>query len=162
MSIVGGSCLRSSPARFPVTRSPGAPYRSHPLSKIMHMKKIYLLLVVGIGSGCMQAQMLPHLDEALTLRSLSEEGDQQRKDVSAVNAAFDKLLAAVESGDIKKYRTQGDVMNAFGPPITVKDIVIDGKTLKVCLYRYAIQKEAKKRVYLYFNTKGHLVRWESL
>ena len=107
-------------------------------------------------------QMLPYLDRALVLRSMDEEKDAQDKLVFDVNAGFDKLLAAVQSGDIKKYKTHKDIVSAFGPPVLTKDITADGQAIKQCLYRYAIQSKSPKRIYLYFNAQERLIRWESL
>jgi len=121
-----------------------------------------LLLLVLFFSGCAQAQMLPHLDEAMALRSFGAEKDRQHKYVRNADAQFDKLLAAVQSGDIKKYGTKENIVKAFGEPILTRDIVIDGLPSTYCLYRYAIASKAKQRVYLYFDNKGLLVKWEQI
>ena len=110
----------------------------------------------------MQLQMLPYLDQALLLKDMGDEKDAQDKYVLNANAGFDKLLAAVQSGDIKKYKTREDITRAFGEPVLIKDITADGQPLKQCLYRYAIQSKAKQKVYLYFDAQGHLTRWETL
>ena len=120
-----------------------------------------LLLSVLFFSGCVQVQMLPHLDEALTLRSFSAEKDRQHRYVRDADAGFDKLLAAVQSGDIKKYRTKENIVNAFGPAVLTKNIVVDGQPLMQCLYRHAIGPKAKQKVYLYFNARGQLTHWET-
>ena len=123
---------------------------------------IGLLLFVLFFSGCVQAQMLPHLDEALTLRSFGAQKDEQHQYVRDADARFDKLLAAVQSGDIKKYRTKENIVKAFGEPILTRDIVIDGLPSTYGLYRHAIGSKAKQKVYLYFNAQGQLTRWEAL
>ena len=106
--------------------------------------------------------MLPHLDEALTLRSFSAQKDEQHQYVRDADARFDQLLAAVQSGDIKKYNTKKDIVRAFGEPVLTRDIVIDGLPSTYCLYRYAIASKARQRVYLYFDNKGLLVNWEQI
>ena len=126
------------------------------------MMPLVCVLMVFLLSGCMQMQMLPYLDQALVLKDLSAEKDRQNKYVFDADARFDKLLAAVQGGDIKNYRTQDDIAAVFGAPIATKDIIIDGKTLKQCLYRYAIQSKSPKRIYLYFDARGQLNHWESL
>ncbi|MDO8675761.1 MAG: hypothetical protein Q7K71_06585 [Candidatus Omnitrophota bacterium] len=120
------------------------------------------LLLVLFFSGCVQVQMLPHLDEALTLRSFSAQKDEQHQYVRDADARFDKLLAAVQSGDIKKYNTKKDIVRAFGEPVLTKDIVIDGLPSTYGLYRHAIGSKAKQKVYLYFNAQGQLTYWESI
>jgi len=120
------------------------------------------LLLVLFFSGCVQAQMLPHLDEALTLRSFSAQKDEQHQYVRDADARFDQLLAAVRSGGLQKYKTYGDIVHVFGPPVLIEDIVIDGLPSTYCLYRHAIASKAKQKVYLYFDNKGLLVKWEQI
>lgn len=119
-----------------------------------------LLLPVLFFSGCVQAQMLPHLDEARTIQSFSAQKDEQHQYVRDVDARFDQLLAAAQSGEIKKYRTKENIVNAFGPAVLTQNIVVDGQPLMQCLYRHAIGPKAKQKVYLYFNAQGQLTHWE--
>ena len=126
------------------------------------MMPVVCALVVFLFGGCVQMQMLPHLDQALVLRSMDEEKDAQDKYVHDTDAQFEQLLAAVQSGDIKKYKTHKDIVSAFGPPVVTNNIAADGMEFKQCLYRYAIQSKSPKRIYLYFNAQERLIRWESL
>ena len=126
------------------------------------MNGLFLLIIVIVSAGCMQLQMLPYLDQALVLQDFSNEKDGQQKFVNNTNATFDKLLAEVQNGMIKNYKTQEDVRKAFGPPIIAKDITADGQPLKQWMYRYAIQSKAKQKVYLFFNAQGRLMHWETL
>ena len=120
------------------------------------------MTVLLVFTGCVQVQMLPYLDQALTLQSFSAQKDGQHQYVRDVDARFDKLLAAVQSGQIKAYNTKEDIVKAFGEPVLTKDIVIDGLPSTYCLYRHAIGPKAKQKVYLYFNAQGHLTHWETL
>ena len=121
------------------------------------------MTVLLVFSGCVQVQMLPHLDEASTLQSFSAQKDEQHQYVREADVRFDKLLAAVQSGDInKKYNTKKDIVKAFGEPVLTKDIVIDGLPSTYCLYRHAIGPKAKHKVYLYFNAQGQLTHWETI
>lgn len=121
-----------------------------------------ILLLVLLLSGCFQMRMLPYMDQGLTLQDLSNEKEAQGKHVAATDANFDKLLAAAISGDIQKYTTESDVIKAFGPPIASFPIEEQGKTLKRSLYRYAIQSRGPHKVYMYYDTEGRLVRFESI
>ena len=125
------------------------------------MNKPFLVLTVFF-SGFVQVQMLPHLDEAMTLQSFSAQKDEQHQYVRDADARFDKLLAAAQSGGLQKYKTYGDIVHAFGPPVLTQNIVVDGQTLTQCMYRYAIASKAKQKVYLYFDNKGLLVKWEQI
>lgn len=124
------------------------------------MNSFLLLIMVISFSGCVQVRMLPHLDEASTLQSFSAEKDGQHRYVHDADVRFDKLLAAVQSGDIKKYRTKENIVNVFGPAVLTTNVVVDGQPLIQCLYRHAIGSKAKQKVYLYFNAQGQLTHWE--
>jgi hypothetical protein len=121
-----------------------------------------LLAMTLLFSGCMQLKMLPYLDQALALQAFGKEKDAQHKYIKNADAKFDQLLAALESGDIQKYKTQKDVIKTFGPPLLAKNVAIDGKDLKQALYRYTIQNKGPKKAYLYYDQQEHLVQWESL
>ena len=111
-------------------------------------------------SGCAQLQMLPYLDQALLLKDFGREKDEQHVYVNNIDAQFDNMLAAVKSGEIQKYKTEQDIIKAFGPPILVKTVDFDGKRLKQCLYRYAIAHKGPHKIYVYYDPSGHLMRFE--
>jgi hypothetical protein len=126
------------------------------------MRKSGILILIFLTAGCMQLQMLPYLDQALTLQALGREKDEQNKFAKNVDAKFEKLLAAIDSGEIKQYKTQKDIIRTFGPPILAHDDQIDGKPVKRVLYRYAIQSQGPKKVYLYYDPSGQLMKWERI
>ncbi len=107
-------------------------------------------------------QLLPYLDQALVLQEFGAEKDRQQKFVTNVDGNFDKLLAAANNGEIKKYKTQKEIVEVFGDPVLIKEVVIDGQTFQRALYRYAIQSKGPKRLYLFFDAQGNLMRWESI
>ncbi len=120
------------------------------------------MIVLFVFTGCVQVQMLPHLDEALTLRSFGAESDGQHQYVRDADARFDQLLAAAQSGGLQKYKTYGNIVHVFGAPVLTQNIVVDGQPLTQCMYRYVIASKAKQKVYLYFDNKGLLVKWEQI
>ncbi len=124
------------------------------------MARTILLLILSLSaSGCMQMKMLPHLDQALVLKDFGDDKDAQHKYVASVDGKFDELLVAIKSGGISKYKTEKDVVEKFGPPVFCTTAESEGKTVKQCLYRYAIQSKSPQRVYLFYDQNGGLVRF---
>jgi hypothetical protein len=120
----------------------------------------WVLLI--ILAGCSQLQFLPYLDQALLLKEFGQEKEGQHRYVQAVDANFEKLVAAIGSGEITKYKTKKAVVTAFGPPLFAKMVAVEGRELEQCLYRHAIQAKSPGRVYLYYDRSGLLVKSERL
>lgn len=125
------------------------------------MLRALLCIFCLVLSGCTQLQFLPYLDQALTLKEFGAEKASQHKMVNDINARYDQLAAAVSSGDISKFKTEEDIVKAYGPALLISDVDIDGKSLKRSLYRYAVIRQAKDKIYLYYDNQGNLVKWES-
>jgi hypothetical protein len=121
---------------------------------------IQILVVLGL-SGCTKLKLLPYLDQALLLQDFGQEKTQQQKIVDNTNALYDKLTAAIQSGDIAQYKTEKSIIKAFGQPVLSREQALDGKALKQSLYRYSILRTARDKVYLYYDPQGKLVKWES-
>ena len=122
------------------------------------LRRIILLAVLLPGlSACTQLQFLPYLDQALTLKEFGEEKKAQHQYVRDVHASFDKMLAAIDSGDNKKYKDEHAILHDFGQPI-IAHKNSDGS--EQWLYRYAILRQAKQKAYLSFDSKGNLIKWE--
>ncbi len=119
------------------------------------------LALLGMMSfnGC---KTVSHMDELLLLKELSEEQKEMGEEVKLTDAHFDSLVKAVESGDILNYKDQDAIKETFGPPIFIESVVQKGATYKRWLYRYSVQFFDSKKVYLYFNAAGKLIKWESL
>ena len=126
------------------------------------MNRLFLLVIVIVSAGCFQLQMLPYMDQALVLQEFGAEKDRQQKYVTNANAAFDKLLAEAQSGTIKNYKTQDDIIKAFGPPVLSKDVMVNSQLFKRNMYCHAIVSKAKQKVYLFFDAQGNLTQWEIL
>ena len=119
-----------------------------------------ILIIVVLLAGCTQLQMLPYLDQALILQEFGREKDGQHKFVDNTDAKFDQLLADIKSGAIAKCKAETDIIKTYGSPILTVDAAMDGAVLKRSLYRYAIQRKGPKKVYLYYDKQGSLVKFE--
>jgi hypothetical protein len=122
------------------------------------MKKIVpFLLVMLLGlSGC---AILDNLDEISMLGDYSREKDNQHRLVQSINDHYDALSKVIAEGHIGNYKDESSFVHSFGDPILKKDWNDGGQRW---LYRYAIYRFAKDKVYVYFDRNGKMVKWEKL
>ena len=123
------------------------------------MKKraiVYMLMLLLGLSGC---AALENLDEVSTLGDYSREKDSQHRLVRSIDGYYDILTRAIDQGRIDRYKDQAAFVHAFGDPLLKKDLS-DGS--QRWLYRYAIYRLAKDKVYVYFDRGGKMVKWERL
>ncbi len=121
-----------------------------------------LAVLFLICCGCTQVQMLPYLDQVMVLKDFGEDKKSQDELIKKIDAGFDRLLKAIADGKMDKYKTQRDVINAFGPPIISEPEVVDGKIYTQALYRYAIQSKSPDKVHIFYDKDGRVAQWESL
>ncbi len=121
------------------------------------MKIKILLMAACLGlSSC---TILNNLDEISTLGDYSREKDAQHKWVKLTTRHYEALTAAIDRGEMGRYTDQASVVKAFGQPILKKDLS-DGS--QRWLYRKAVYKYAKDKVYIYFDHGGNVIKWERL
>jgi hypothetical protein len=127
----------------------------------------YLMLICLGLSGC---AVLDNTDELATLGSYSREKDAQHRLVKSINDHYDALAKAKmpNCSDFEKlgycegpnnYPDEASFVRSFGEPLIKKDMG-DG-TIR-WLYRYAIYRLAKDKVYVYFDHHGKIIKWERL
>ena len=121
------------------------------------MKILAICLLATLSGGCAK---LTHLQELLTLKAYSDEQEGQAEYVKEQDARFEKLLAAVNSGDIENYFTPEQIIKTFGDPVFRREAEREGQVLEVWLYRYAIRFFDSDKVYLYFDDENRLKDWE--
>jgi len=120
--------------------------------KIAH----YLVLICLCLSGC---TILENLDELSLMGQYSREKDTQHRLVKSINDHYDALINVIAQGHIGDYKNQSSFAHSFGDPIHKKDLNDGGQRW---LYRYAIYRFAKDKVYVYFDRSGQVVKWEKL
>lgn len=121
-----------------------------------------LLLLLPCWMGCTQMQMLPYLDQIMVLQDLANDKAAQEKLVKKIDTDVDRMLVAMKSGKFAQYKTERDVIKAFGPPIISEQEVVEGKIYTQALYRHAIQQTSLQKAHLFYDKNGNLVRWELL
>jgi hypothetical protein len=116
----------------------------------------YLLLVLLCFCGC---TILENIDEISILGDYSREKDSQHRLVKTINDHYDALSKAIEQGHIGDYKDKASWGYAFGDPLLKKDL--SGGTQR-WLYRHAIYRLSKDKVYVYFDRSGKMIKWERL
>jgi len=114
------------------------------------------MLLCASLSGCV---ILENLDEVSILGDYSREKDDQHRLVKAIDDHYDALTKAIDQNHINDSKNEADFLHSFGEPIQ-KKYLSDGK--ERWLYRYAIYRFAKDKVYVYFDHDGKMVKWERL
>ena len=124
----------------------------------MKLEKIipYLLLAVLGLSGC---TIISNSDELYMLGDYSREKDNQHRLVKSINDHYDALTKAIDQKAINEYKDEAAFVHSFGDPILKKDLSGGGQRW---LYRYAIYRFAKDKVYVYFDRNGKMIKWEKL
>ena len=107
-------------------------------------------------SGC---NALSNLDELSVMGDYSREKDNQHRLVKSIDDHYDDLVKIISQGHINGYKDKASFINSFGGPIFKKDLGLRGERW---LYRYAILKTAKDKVYVYFDRDGKMIKWEKL
>ena len=124
----------------------------------MKIRKIFscLVFVFLCLSGC---TIVSNIDQITTLQGYSNEKEAQHRYVKGIKDHYDALARVIDQGHINDYKNQASFVHSFGEPILKKDL-IDGT--ERWLYRYAIFRLAKDKVYVYFDHHGQIIRWERL
>ena len=122
------------------------------------MKKIvpYLLMALLGLSGC---GILSNLDEISVMGDYAREKDDQHRLVKSINDHYDALTKAIDQKVINEYKDEASFTCSFGDPILKKDLSGGAQRW---LYRYAIYRFAKDKVYVYFDRDGKMIKWEKL
>jgi len=113
-----------------------------------------LILMLLVCTGCSKIQ---YLDQALTLKGYSDERDAQNAYVKRHDALFEKMLVeARRPGAFRSYDGKAAFVRAFGDPVFCRP----AGELEECLYRRIVKPSESRRIYLYFNAREELARWE--
>jgi len=110
-----------------------------------------------IFNGCAK---LAHMQELLTLKAMSDNGDEQRRFVEAQDSRFETLLEKVKNNQLGEYSSRKSIFRAFGEPIFTKQVQRNNQTQEQWLYRYATKFFDSPKVYLYFDNTGKLIDWQ--
>jgi hypothetical protein len=117
------------------------------------MRPFVLLFLLAFAS----CAKLEHLQEALTLKDFSDEGEATAAWVREQDRRFDDLVSWVKAGkgDFSPYEKQDDFVRRFGRPVLIKDATGNGRPLRSWLYRYQTKYSGPK-VYVFFDAQDRM------
>ena len=121
-----------------------------------------LIIALLVCCGCTQVQMLPYLDQVMVLQDFGADKKAQEELIGKIDAGFDRMQKTIADGTITRYKSEKDIIKAFGPPIVSEQEVVDGKTYMKALYRYAIQNKGPHKAHIFYDKRGLIVKMESL
>jgi len=111
-------------------------------------------LILFFVSGCF------FLPESLkTLKSVGDSQDEIEVYLTKQIELFNKLLIDLENEDLKLGISKINLIYIYGEPILSKNVIEPPGGVKL-LYRHPTEYFQSDRVYLYFDQKDNLVRWE--
>ncbi len=116
-----------------------------------------IFLSVLFLSSCTKLKYLPQL---LTLKDLANEQEQLNQHVEEADKKFQNLLQAIKTDTIRVYANQKGIIEAFGDPVLIEDVVGHTKASVEWMYRYSTQFFTSEKVYLYFDSSKNLIEWE--
>ena len=122
----------------------------------MFRKIILVYCFLIFISGC---AILEHKDQLLTLKSLGDDQDRQKKFIERQEKNFKLLLSDIEKGALKKGTTRRQILSRFGEPISIKEIGDDPMFLEQFTYRHPEQFFGSEKVYLFFDKNQALAEW---
>jgi hypothetical protein len=117
-----------------------------------------VLLFTGLAlPGCAK---LSHLEQLLTLQDYSNNNEDKQRFVEKADKRFEALLQEVKAGRLTRAMRQEDIRKAYGSP--VYEQIIDGgnDARTLWMYRPQLDSAGAEKVYLYFDERGALLKWE--
>lgn len=123
------------------------------------MKYFAVVLMLLLFSSC---AVVPHLDEALTLKEYSDDKDAQAADVVERDRKFEELVSFIKNGDsLQAWSKKADFVAKFGEPVLTKSVSLpDGQIEDRLLYRHAMKYFDGPKVYVFFDETGLFKRVE--
>jgi hypothetical protein len=119
-------------------------------------RAVPIVLMLLVFSGC---TILENLDEISTLGNYSREKNAEHALVKSIDDDYDALVRVIAQGKIDGYEDMASFTHSFGDPILKKDL---GGGTQRWLYRHAIYRLSKDKVYVYFGRDGKMIKWEKL
>lgn len=120
------------------------------------MRKLSILFILPfIFLGCAK---LAHMDELLTLQSLSDNQDAQKRYLEKEEQKFQNLLADVREEKLYTGQSKFNIISTYGKPILVSEVKDDPLIKEELMYRHPGQLFGSEKVFLYFDQRHRLVK----
>ena len=108
--------------------------------------------------GCAK---LAHLNELLTLKSVSDNQRQIQIYLEKQEKGFTKLKDDIKNNRLKQGQFKRSIISKYSEPVLIEKPEPENAGIKeILLYRHPTNYFKSDRVYLYFDESGRLVSWE--
>jgi len=123
-----------------------------------HLRKIIIVFACCVFfSGCAK---MKNLNQLLTLKDLADEQTRLNQHVKEEDQKFELMVDEQKAGTLDQYADKDEIIETFGKPIYVKNVIEEDVELEAWLYRYAAEFFGGEKIYLYFDNNGNLVKSE--
>jgi hypothetical protein len=120
--------------------------------------RIFVCLIIVLLCGCAK---LAHLDELLTLKSVSDNQRQIQIYLDKQEKGFNKLKEDIKNNRLKQGQFKRSIINKYSEPVlTEKPAPEDVGVKEILLYRHPTNYFKSERIYLYFDESSRLLSWE--
>ncbi len=122
------------------------------------MRIVFSLAAIVLLCGCAK---LAHLNELLTLKSLSDDQRQIEIYLKKQERGFKRLCDDVKNNRLKKGELKRAVISKYSEPVLTKEAGPENTGVKeILLYRHPTDYFKSDRIYLYFDGANRLLLWE--
>lgn len=120
---------------------------------------LFFSLFILTISGC---TVLRYYNELRTLKITGAGQKEIQDDLDQQTVFFYALKQDLKHDRLSMGMLKEEIVNSYGEPILIKEINGDSLAKYRFLYRHPTQYFSGDRIYLYFDGRGKLVRWEYL
>lgn len=103
---------------------------------------------------------MEHLDELLTLKSVSDSQRDIDIYLQKQEKGFSRLMNDINNNQLSKGKSRRSIIQDYSEPILVKKTNGENSIREILLYRKPTECFNSDRVYLYIDNKGKLAYWE--
>lgn len=120
--------------------------------------RIFVCLIVVLFCGCAK---LAHLDELLTLKSVSDNRAQIENYLAKQERGFNRLKEDIKNNRLEQGELKRSVIAKYSEPALTKEAGPENVGIKeILLYRHPTNYFKSDRIYLYFEINNRLASWE--
>ncbi|HOY10234.1 MAG TPA: hypothetical protein PLB05_09210 [Candidatus Omnitrophota bacterium] len=112
---------------------------------------------VLILPGCAK---LAHLEQLLTLQAYSNNNEDKEMFIEKADKRFEALVHDLTSGRFTRTMRQKEIRKIYGAPIYEQALAGEPGGRTLWMYRRQADYAGKEKIYLYFDARGSLLKWE--
>ncbi|MFH1318912.1 MAG: hypothetical protein ABIH71_07845 [Candidatus Omnitrophota bacterium] len=131
------------------------PFRNEEM--LFHIRIFIWILAVFVLTGC---SAIGHRRQLLALKKVGANQKNIERYIEKQESSFYVLLEVVKNKGLEVGVTKQAVINSYGDPVLSREIKDDTVVLEELLYRHPTRYFTSDRIYMYFDDKEKLTRWE--